>query len=89
MIRCCGKLRWWVDQTSRELVGYMWSHGVLLDRDKLIFPQNTVEFARFSILKDSVKIKYLTAIRDFPTRVNLTDLGAWFGLVYKLHMPSQ
>lgn len=59
------------------------SHGIILNPDKFIFAQDTVDFAGFCITKDTVKPsqKYLRAIQDFPTPANLTDIRSWFGVV--------
>ena len=59
------------------------NHGIVLNPKKFVFAQESVEFAGFTITKDSVKPspKYLSAIRDFPTPVSLTDVRSWFGLV--------
>ena len=42
-----------------------------------------VEFAGFPVTMDSVRpcTKNLSAIKDFPTPRNLTDIHSWFGLV--------
>ncbi len=50
-------------------------NGITLNPDKFVFSSYEVEFAGFSITKDSVRpcAKYLQAIRDFPCPKNITD----------------
>ena len=87
--KCIDDTLMWADtleDSFRQAVNWLdicGRNGIVLNPDKFTFAQNTVEFAGFSITKDSVKpaTKYLSAIRDFPTPVNLTDVRAWFGLV--------
>ena len=63
-----------------ELCG---KHGIILNPDKFTFAQETVNFAGFCITKDAVRpsVKYLRAIKEFPTPNNLTDIRSWFGVV--------
>ena len=65
----------WLDTCGR--------HGIILNPDKFVFAQNSVEFAGFQISKDTVRPadKYHQAIREFPTPRNLTDMRSWFGLL--------
>ena len=58
-------------------------NGIILNPDKFVFAQDTVEFAGFEITNDSVRpcSRYLNAILDFPTPKNITDMRSWFGLV--------
>lgn len=65
----------WLDVCGR--------HGIILNPDKFVFAQSTVDFAGFTITKDSVKpaSRYISAIRDFPTPSNITDVRSWFGLI--------
>ena len=65
----------WLDICGRN--------GIILNPDKFIFGQTTVEFAGFEITPDSVRPckKFLQAIMDFPTPKNITDIRSWFGLI--------
>lgn len=65
----------WIDVCGR--------HGIILNPEKFSFAQSTVDFAGFQITEDSVKPaeRYTSAIRDFPTPSNLTDVRSWFGLI--------
>lgn len=58
-------------------------NGIILNPEKFIFAQDTVEFAGFEITPDSVRpcSRYLEAILDFPSPKNITDMRSWFGLV--------
>ncbi|XP_068232779.1 uncharacterized protein [Palaemon carinicauda] len=58
-------------------------NGIILNPDKFVFSANTVQFAGFEITPDCVRPceKYLSAIRDFPTPKNITDVRSWFGLI--------
>lgn len=59
------------------------NNGIILNPDKFVFAQDTVEFAGFEITPDSVRpcSRYLEAILDFPSPKNITDMRSWFGLV--------
>lgn len=65
----------WLDICGRN--------GIILNPEKFVFAQRTVEFAGFTITDNSIKpcAKYMSAIRDFPTPSSLTDVRSWFGLV--------
>ena len=60
-------------------------NGIILNPqpEKFEFAEDKVEFAGFEITSDSVRpcSKYLTAIREFPTPKNITDVRAWFGVI--------
>ena len=58
-------------------------NGIVLNPDKFVFAQDSVEFAGFEITSNSVKPskKYSEAIKNFPTPKNITDIRSWFGLV--------
>ena len=58
-------------------------NGIILNPQKFVFAQDTVEFAGFEISNNSVRpgSKYFEAIRNFPTPKNITDIRSWFGLV--------
>ena len=59
------------------------SNGIVLNPSKFVFAKQTVEFAGFEITPTTVRPcpRYLTAIKDFPTPQNITDIRSWFGLV--------
>ena len=65
----------WLDRCGRN--------GITLNPDKFCFGQETVEFAGFTITPTEVKPgpKFHTAIANFPTPTNITDVRSWFGLV--------
>ena len=65
----------WLDVCGRN--------GIILNPEKFVFAEDTVEFAGFKISKNSVSPaeKYFRAIQDFPTPKNLTDIRSWFGLL--------
>lgn len=65
----------WLDLCGRN--------GIVLNPDKFVFAQDSVEFAGFEITLDKVKPcnKYIDAIAQFPTPQNITDIRSWFGLI--------
>jgi hypothetical protein len=65
----------WLDICGRN--------GIVLNPEKFVFAQSTADFAGFTVTNDCVRpsSKYLSAIKDFPTPGNLTDIRSWFGLV--------
>ncbi|MEL6802297.1 MAG: reverse transcriptase domain-containing protein, partial [Bacteroidota bacterium] len=73
--QCFAQAVTWLDICGRN--------GFILNPDKFVFAQSSVDFAGFTITNDSVKpsSKYITAIADFPTPSNLTDIRSWFGLI--------
>jgi hypothetical protein len=58
-------------------------NGITLNPEKFSFAQDTVEFAGFEITPDEVRPcnRYVDAIKQFPTPLNITDIRSWFGLV--------
>ena len=58
-------------------------NGVTINVEKFQFCQDTVEFAGLIINSTGIapSEKLLSAIKDFPTPVNITDARSWFGLV--------
>ena len=68
----------WLDICGRN--------GIVLNPEKFVFAQHTVDFIGFTITHNSVKpfSKYLSAITDFPTPRNVTDVRSWFGLVKQI-----
>ena len=71
-----------------EVVG---NAGVVLNPDKFRFAQKTVDFAGFRINPETVEPlpKYLDAIREYPTPVNITDIRSFFGLVNQVSHYAQ
>ena len=66
----------WLDICGRN--------GIILNPPpKFTFAADTVEFAGFELSLTDVRPcrKFLQAILDFPTPVNITDIRSWFGLV--------
>ena len=58
-------------------------NGVVFNKKKFQFCQDEVEFAGFSIGKNTVKPseKILESIKDFPVPKTISDVRGWFGLV--------
>ena len=58
-------------------------NGVVFNKKKFQFCRDEVEFAGFSIGKNTVKPseKILESIKDFPVPKNISDVRGWFGLV--------
>ena len=65
----------WLDTCGRQ--------GITLNPSKFVFAKDTVEFAGFEITPTTVRPcpSYLTAIQNFPTPRNITDIRSWFGLI--------
>ena len=61
-------------------------NGIVLNRSKFQFCQDTVEFAGLLITSDGISPspKILAAIEDFPVPKDLTGARSWFGLVNQL-----
>ena len=79
---------WDVDVESAfwHTVGYLNlcnSNGVVFNVEKFHFAEDVVDFAGFTITKDSIKptAKMLAVIHDFPTPTNLTGIRSFFGLI--------
>ena len=58
-------------------------HGVVFNREKFKFAEESVEFAGFELTMDGFKPAehIVNAIRDFPVPSSITDVRSWFGLV--------
>ena len=58
-------------------------HGVVFNRHKFRFAEETVEFAGFELSMDGFKPAKHTveAIMNFPEPTSITDVRSWFGLV--------
>ena len=81
-------LLWANDLTSSFFQAIDWldkcgNNGITLNPEKFVFGADVVEFAGFEITMDTVRPcqRYITAIRDFPTPTNITDVRSWFGLI--------
>jgi hypothetical protein len=58
-------------------------NGVVFNKEKFQFAQDTVEFAGYDISTTGYKPpkKIIAAIAEFPTPKNITDIRSWFGLI--------
>ena len=58
-------------------------HGIVFNRDKFKFARDVVDFAGFEVNMEGYKPadRTLSAIKDFPSPKNITDIRSWFGLV--------
>ena len=58
-------------------------NGIILNPDKFQFSEDLVQFMRFKVGVDTIKLgaKYESEIRNFPWPKTLTDIRLWFGLV--------
>ena len=79
---------WWRVIEFMEIAG---NAGVVLNPNKFQFAQKSVDFAGFRINSDTVEPlpKYLDAIREYPTPVNITDIRSFFGLVNQVSHYAQ
>uniref|UniRef100_UPI00358E07DA uncharacterized protein n=1 Tax=Myxine glutinosa TaxID=7769 RepID=UPI00358E07DA len=61
-------------------------HGITLNPQKFHFAQDSVKFCGSIINRDGVASDpgKLSAIADFPTPTNITDLRSFLGLVHQL-----
>ena len=58
-------------------------NGVIFNPEKFIFGEDTVDFAGYTVTKDSIKptTKMLKAIEEFPTPTSIKGIRGWFGIV--------
>jgi len=58
-------------------------NGIVFNRQKFEFAQETVEFAGFEMTPDGYRPpkRVLDSIRDFPTPKSVTDIRSWFGAI--------
>ena len=58
-------------------------NGIILNPPKFVFAATVAIFGGFEVTMDSLRPKqeFLSAIRDFPSPRNITDLRSWFGLL--------
>ena len=59
------------------------TNGIVFNREKFIFARSTIDFAGFEITPSGYRPpkRIISAIQDFPTPTNITDIRLWFGLV--------
>ena len=79
---------WW---RTIELLDTVGRSGIVLNPKKFQFCQREVDFVGFRITEERIDPhpKYFSAIRDFPTPQNATDIKSWFGLVNQVATFSQ
>ena len=88
-IKCIDDTLLWSDNIEEsfiQTVQYLelcGNNGIILNPEKFTFAADEVEFAGFEITMTNVRPcdRFLNAILDFPTPINLTDIRSWFGLV--------
>ena len=58
-------------------------NGVVFNREKFVFAEESVEFAGFNVHTEGVRPpqKIISAIENFPAPRNITDIRSWFGLI--------
>ena len=89
MVKCIDDTLLWannVQDSFAQTIQYLdlcGRNGIVLNPKKFTFAANEVEFAGFEITMTNVRPcnRFLRAILDFPTPINLTDIRSWFGLV--------
>jgi len=71
---------WW---RMTDFLMLLANNGVILNRQKFQFAQESVNFAGSYITEHSIKPlqKFIDPILRFPTPSKLTDIRSWFGLV--------
>ena len=74
------KQHWW---RTIDLLTRVGQAGIVLNPDKFQFAGRSVDFAEFRVSDLTIEplLKYLDAIRDFPSPCSTTDIRSWFGLV--------
>ena len=88
-IRCVDDTLLWDDNIEDafwhtfEYLTICAENGIVFNKDKFVFALPTVEFAGFEITKTGYRppARVLSAIENFPTPTNITDIRSWFGLV--------
>ena len=70
----------WQMANYLELCG---TNGIILNKEKFQFAKDVVEFAGFTITRDSIAPTptFLRSIETFPTPRNISDVRSWFGLI--------
>ena len=71
---------------TQELLTRCRSHGITLNKDKFIVAANKVNFCGYTLSDKGIAADpdRVTALRDFPTPSNITDLRSFMGLVNQL-----
>ena len=71
---------WW---RTIDILSCVGRSGIVLNPGKFQFASKSVDFAGFRVSATAIEplLKYLDAIRDFPTPTSTTDIRSWFGLV--------
>ena len=66
-----------------EFLTHCSRNGIVFNSSKFQFCQDEVDFAGFTIKKDSVKPapKILESISTFPVPKTISDIRGWFGLI--------
>ena len=66
-----------------SLLSHCNENGMVFSPDKFQFAKKSVEFAGFQITMDGIKPteKYISAIKNFPTPKNISDIRSWYGLI--------
>ena len=91
-VRCIDDSLLW-DNTIEEAFWHTFEYlktcadgGIIFNKDKFQFAQETAEFAGFEITMDGYRPlrRLLDAVRNFPTPANITDVRSWFGLINQL-----
>lgn len=88
-VKCVDDTCMWADNVTDsffqacQYLNLCTENGVTLNPSKFQFCQDEVEFAGLSITTSGIRPskKFLDAILNFPTPINITDARAWFGLV--------
>ena len=92
MVKCVDDSLLWANDINQcftqicEYITLCGMNGIILNPAKFKFAVDEVEFAGFHITKDKVhpSDKFSSAISNFPTPTNLTDVRSWFGLVNQI-----
>ena len=88
-VKCVDDTILWEDDLEKsffqvcEFLTTCGDNGITLNPSKFQFAEDEVEFAGFRITSTNVQPsnKYLDAILNFPTPVDITGMRSWFGLV--------
>ena len=73
-------------QRIHEVLTRCRKFGITLNKEKFVVASTSVNFCGYSLSKDGISADpgKVSAIRDFPTPSNLTDLRSFMGLVNQL-----
>ena len=72
--------QWWRTIAFLTLVGQA---GIVFNPDKFQFAERSLDFTGFRISESAAMplLKYLNAIKNFPSPKNITDIRGWFSLI--------